>query len=310
MFLELEKKHMKKWWIKSVYKKSLLIILIWILAFLILKKESLLLIINKALPSREAGLLSGMVWGEKSAIKGEFYNSLIRTGLIHIVVVSGTNLMIVGRGLIENLAKLIGRKMAIMGGGGIILIYVNLVGWQLPIIRAFLFLEIFYISQMLGRKFNVFRALVLVIGIMFLADWQIYKEVSFWLSIVSFVAVLLNQNKNILKTTFWINIFILPILSISFGEISLISPLVNIMVLFLVEIVSVLGFWGGIIGLICQKISMLVLLVNYPLLRYLIEVVELGGSWKWAMINFHFNWWMLIGWYLILGAYWYEKKKI
>lgn len=301
---------MRSWRIKLAYKKGLLIILIWILVLLILKKENLIQVINKALPSREAGLLSGMVWGEKSGIKGEFYNLLIRTGLIHIVVVSGTNLMIVGRGLIENLAKLVGRKMAILGGGGIILIYVNLVGWQLPIVRAFLFLEIFYISQILGKKFNVFRALILVVGIMFLADWQIYKEVSFWLSIVSFIAVLLNQNKNILKITFWINIFILPILSINFGEINLISPLINIMVLFLVEIVSVLGFWGGIIGIICQKIASLILLTSYPLLRYLIEVVELGGRWKWTMINFYFNWWMLIGWYLILGAYWYEKKKI
>jgi hypothetical protein len=46
------------------------------------------------------------------------------------------------------------------------------------------------------------------------------------------------------------------------------------------------------------------------MLRYLIEVVEVTGKWSWAQLNFQFNWMMLLGWYLIIGVYWYERKKI
>lgn len=310
MFLGLEKKLMIKWLKKLEYKKILGTVLGYFLISLVLRKDLILKISNQALPFREASLLTGMVWGEKSGMKGEFYNYLINSGLVHIVVVSGANLMIVSQSLIENLAKLVGRKMAILGGSGVVLIYVNLVGWQLPIIRALLFLEIYYFSQILGRKFNTFRAMILVMVVMFLADWKIYSEASFWLSIMAFTAVLLNRNSNIIKINFWVNIFIIPILSISFRQINLISPVLNIIVLFLVEVISVLGFWGGILGVVWQNLGRLLLTVSYPLLRYLIEVIEWGGRWKGATLNFQFNWWMLLGWYLILGAYWYEKKKI
>jgi len=301
---------MKKWRIKSGYKKIGVMILGWILAYFLVKKENLIGVINQALPSREASLLAGMVWGEKSGMRGEFYNQLVKTGLIHIVVVSGANLMMVGKSLIENLAKFIGRKMAIIGGGGIVLIYVNLVGWQIPVVRALLFLGVYYGAQILGRKFRIGRTLFLVILIMFLADFGVYKEVSFWLSILAFLAMTLSQSEGILKTTLWVNFFILPILSLVFGQISFISPLTNVAVLFLVEIISILGFWGSILGTIWLFLGKILLGISYPLLRYLIEVVEIGGKWQWTTINFKFNWVMLIGWYLILGAYWYEKKKV
>jgi len=292
------------------YKKVGVIILGWILAYFLIKKENLIEVIRQTLPFREAGLLTGMVWGEKSGMRGEFYDRLINTGLIHIVVISGANLMMVGKSLIENLAKFIGRKMAIIGGGGIVLIYVNLVGWQIPIVRALLFLGIYYGAQILGRKFRTGRALFLVVLIMFLADFEVYKEVSFWLSISAFLAMILSQGGGSLRTTLWVNIFILPILSLVFGQVSLISPLTNMAVLFLVEIISVVGFWGSILGTIWLFLGKILLGASYPLLRYLIEVVEFGGRWQWATINFKFNWMMLLGWYLILGAYWYEKKKI
>jgi competence protein ComEC len=301
---------MRNWQIKLEYKKVMMIILGWILAYFLIKKQDLLRTINQALPFQEANLLAGMVWGEKSGMKGEFYNQLVKTGLIHIVVVSGANLMIVGKSLIENLAKFIGRKTAIIGGGGMILIYVNLVGWQIPVVRALLFLGVYYVAQILGRKFRSGRALFLVVLMMFLADFEVYKEVSFWLSILAFGAVIINQKKGIWGTTFWVNIFILPILSLTFGQISLISPLTNMAVLFLVEIVSVLGFWGSILGIMWLNLGKIILSLSYPMLRYLIEIVEIGSKWQWATINFKFNWEMLLGWYLILGAYWYEKKKV
>ncbi|MBU1117491.1 ComEC/Rec2 family competence protein, partial [Patescibacteria group bacterium] len=110
------------------------------------------------MPTRESGLLMGMVWGEKSGLPKGLYELLINTGLIHIVVVSGANLMIVARSLVETLAKYVGRKSAIIGGGGIVLFYVNLVGWQIPVVRALLFLGIYYLAQLLGRRFRADRA--------------------------------------------------------------------------------------------------------------------------------------------------------
>ncbi len=301
---------MKKLKIKLKFKEIVCLLIIWFLIYKFIKRSDLIGVIQRALPSGEAGLLAGMVWGEKGLISRDLYNLLKNTGLVHIVVVSGANLMIIGRRIIESLAKLIGRKMAIIGGGGIVLLYVNLVGWQIPVVRAVLFLAIYYWAQFLGRQFKVSRALFLVILVMFLADFKIFTEISFWLSVTAFLGVLLSQEEGVLKSTIWVSLFILPILSIFFGTVSVLTPIINLGVLFLVEIITIIGFLGSVMGLVWNGFGKIILSASYPMLRYLIEVVEVVGKWEWGVVNFQFNWWMLWGWYLVIGGYWYEKKKI
>ena len=293
---------MKKLWTRLRYKQLFGCFVIWFLIYKFINKSDLIRVIQSSLPSREAGLISGMVWGEKGGISGDLYRMLRDTGLVHIVVVSGANLMIIGKCLIENLAKLLGRKMAIVGGGGVILLYVNLVGWQIPVIRAVLFLALYYLAQILGRQFKVGRAIFFVALLMFLADFKVINDISFWLSMAAFFGVLLSQKEGVLKNTIWVSLFVLPILSMYFGRVSILSPITNMGVFFLVEILTVIGFMGSLLGLVSQILGKLVLMISYPFLRYLIEIVEgigkIGG-----VINFQFNWWMLIGWYLIVGAY-------
>ena len=301
---------MKKLEKKLKFNEIGLLLLVWFLIYKFIKRSDLIGVIQEALPSGEAGLLAGMVWGEKGLISRELNNLLKNTGLVHIVVVSGANLMIIGKGIIESLAKIVGRKMAIVSGGGIVLIYVNLVGWQIPVVRAVLFLTIYYWAQMLGRQFNSSRALLLVVLIMFLADFTIFGEISFWLSVAAFLGVLLSQGEGVIKSTIWVSIFILPILSIFFGKISLLTPMINLGVLFLVQMITIVGFVGSLIGLLWKGPGEIILTISYPMLRYLIEVVTMTGKWRWAELSFQFNWMMLIGWYLVVGAYWYEKKKI
>lgn len=306
----MEVKHMKKLKTKLKFKEICLVLIVWILIYKFIKRQDLIGVIQRALPSGEAGLLAGMVWGEKGLISKDLNNLLKNTGLVHIVVVSGANLMIIGRGIIENLAKLMGRKMAIGAGGGIVLLYVNLVGWQIPVVRAVLFLAIYYWAQLLGRQFKSGRALFLVVLVMFLADFKVFTEISFWLSVAAFLGVLLSQKEGAIKSTVWVSIFILPILSIFFGKISLLTPIINLGVLFLVEIITVIGFGGSLIGLVWESLGRLFLTISYAMLRYLIELVTITGKWGWSSINFQFNWLMLLGWYLVVGAFWYEKKKI
>ena len=56
-------------------------------------------------------------------------------------------------------------------------------------------------------------------------------------------------------------------------------------------------------GVLIPMLGRVILMGIYPLVGYLVWVVEGFGGWKWAAIDFEFNWLMLIGWYLVLG-YW------
>ncbi len=307
MSLGLGQKLMPKLKTKFRYKTVVLGGIVLLSFLRLIKKEDLIARLYMSIGQNQAALWAGMLWGEKQLLEKNFYQALINTGLIHIVVVSGTNLTILGRSLIEFLAGLIGRKEAIVLGLGVIVWYVNLVGWQIPVVRAALFLFFYYLGQFIGRGLHPGRGLFLVALVMVAADYKVVTEMSFWLSFLAFGAMLITGGEGIVKSTLWINLFLWPVLSWKFGSISLWAPLLNLGVLFLVEALTVLGFVGNLLSLFCLGVGKFVLNLGYPLLRYLTEIVLYfgqKGAWQ-----FSFNWLMMIGWYLILAGYWYEKKK-
>jgi len=289
---------------------GLIIGIIFIYKFI--KKDSLIGVIFQTLPPREAALMAGMVFGDKNNFDKQTYYNFLNSGIIHIMVVSGTNMMLVFRGLVERMASLVGRKRAIIFGFGVSLIYLNWVGWEVPVLRAFLMMTIFYWAQMLGRKFNLTRAMILIILIMAVADYRVLISGSFYLSFVAFGAITMNFFKerrwwSDLWNSFWVNLWIFPILVLFFGKISLISPITNALILFLVEIVTILGILGGIVGLVVPILGKLILWISLPLLKYILYIVDGAAGITIANIEIKFNWVWLVGWYLIL--IWILMKK-
>lgn len=278
------------------------------LIFWLVKKDNLIYIIQQSLPPKEAGLMAGILLGDKAGFEKSFYESLKNSGLVHLVVVSGSNVMLLIGGLIEKTATYLGRKRAIIVGLAIGWWYVTLVGWEVPVLRAMLLLTILYYAQLLGRRYNLVRGLILAILIMVVGEIGVLGSISFWLSILAFVSIVVypklfkikNNLTNALWQTIWVSLWISPILAMVFGKVSLISPITNMMVLGAVEVLTVIGALGLILGKV-------VFWLGIPLLKYLIWVVEIGGSV--AGLEIRFNWWMLIGYYLIL-LYFLLKNKV
>ncbi|MDD4027151.1 MAG: ComEC/Rec2 family competence protein [Candidatus Shapirobacteria bacterium] len=302
---------MKKW------KDILIWIIIGTLIFLLYKfvdKDSLIEVIFKNLPPREASLMAGMVFGDKNNFDKNTILNFKDSGVIHIMVVSGTNIVLVFRGLVERLARGIGRKKAIITGFGVSLVYISWVGFEIPAVRALLLMSLFYWAQLLGRKFNLFRAIILIILIMFLADFKVLTSGSFYLSFVAFGAVVINLNKerkwwSDLWNSFWVTLWILPILALFFGKISVVAPITNALILFLIEIITILGVFGSFLGLLVPIFGKIVLLLSFPLLKYILLIVDWLASFKWASLEIRFNWILLIGWYLILAGWWWKERN-
>jgi hypothetical protein len=94
-----------------------------------------------------------------------------------------------------------------------------------------------------------------------------------------------------------------------FGKISLVSPVSNLLVSGLVEAATLVGAIGTMVGVVNFAVGKVILWLTYPILRYLVIVVEMTGSGKWATVALGFDWWILAGWYLILG-YWFWKRSV
>jgi competence protein ComEC len=292
-------KHLK---IKLICEILIWFVGIWILNKIFSDKNLLVSQIKQYLPHLQASMLVAMLWGDVSGISKTFYNQMVATGLIHILVVSGSNLMIVVKGLIELLAQWTGRKRAIIIGIMVGWFYVNIVGWQIPAVRAVVMVTIMYFGQLLGRQINLLRMLFLVVLIMFLADFKVLSSISFWMSFLAFIAVCQNPKEGVLKTTLRVNLYLLPILAWKFGYLSLIAPISNLMTLFLVETITILGF----VGIIIHPILWLL----YPFLVYIQKVVEILSIPSWVQIKVSFNMIMMIGSYLIGIGYYMRQKHV
>jgi ComEC/Rec2-related protein len=289
-----------------------------------INKDSLIGVINQSLPPREAGLLAGMLLGDRSGFEKDFWKDLKVSGVVHLVVVSGTNVVLLSSLLIENLAQFLGRKKTIVGVLTLVWGYAGMVGWEPPVIRAVLLVSILYWAQLLGRKFDVWRSLILVVAMMVIADRTMIGGVSFWLSFLAFIGVISQlrinnyelriKNKYILNmvgnfiTTVWVSLWITPVMAMVFGKISLISPFTNLLVMFLAETVFVVGGVGVAAGLIWPFLGEVVLILILPLLKYFVVITEWMGNMKWASFEVKFNWLMLAGWYLILGWFLLRRK--
>lgn len=290
---------------------------IMLLIYKFLDKDSLIGVIERSLPYREAGVLKGMVWGDKSGFDKDFYNKLKDSGLVHLMVASGTNVTLLASGGIGMLAGWWNRRWVIVMVLVCLWAYAGIVGWEPPMIRALLLISIFYWGQLLGRKYDLIRSLGVTVAIMVVIDPGMIVSVSFWLSLAAFVGVVTadfaRQNMRIGKgvtllwqaswSTIWISLWVTPILGLVFGRISLVAPISNVAVFWLVETICLVGGLGSVLGVLIPMLGRVILMGIYPLVGYLVWVVEGFGGWKWAAIDFEFNWLMLIGWYLVLG-YW------
>jgi competence protein ComEC len=284
-------------------------VLLVIVIYRFILRQSLIGVIETNLPAREAGLLAGMVLGQKGFLEGNFYENLKNSGLVHLVVASGSNVMLLSKILIENLAWVLGRKKAIIGGMVVLWGYGGMVGWEAPIARAVIMISIYYWAQLLGRKYNVWRGLLAAGAVMVIADKKMVEGVSFWLSMAAFVGVvsrekgdnggMWEQLKESFREGWWIGLWTTPIIALVFGRISLVAPWSNMLVVWMVGWVSVVGWAGVVLGQIAPIMGR-ALWLGYPALKFLGTVTEGLGGIKWAAWEVKFNWMMAAGWYLIM----------
>lgn len=288
------------WW------KIVCLVLIWLLIYKFINKQILMGFIYQSLPYREAGLMAGILLGDKGGFDKIFYEQLKASGLVHLVVASGSNVMLLVGGMIEGLSQFGGRKKTIVLGLAIGWWYAGLAGGEVPVVRAMLLVSVLYFAQLVGRKYNLFRGVLLTVLLMVLAEVRVLTSVSFWLSMAAFGGVISGKALGVFGKTVWVSLWITPILGMVFGKISLIAPLTNLLVMEVIEITTTVGMLGMALGLLLPVGGQAVLWLCWPWLRFLERVVVWGGN-SGMVLNLRFNWPMLLGWYLVLV---YGLKRI
>lgn len=251
-------------------------------------RKSVVEFFQRSLPEPHASLVAGISLGAKGSLPKDFWESLRKTGTAHVVVASGMNVSIVASFLIEFLVLLMKRRKAVILALTGIWAYTFISGFEAPIIRAAIMGTIAFSAQELGRLYSAWRALVLT-GLMMLIivpEW--ITDLGFALSFVATASILVFQSRidkffsfvpklirGDFSTTLAAQIGVTPILFVTFGQFNILSPVINVLILWTVPLITILGMAGGLAGLIVPVLGKLILLLSLPLTTWFIGIVKI-----------------------------------
>ena len=249
-------------------------------------------VINSYLPEPHASLLNGIIFGVNLKTSKEFYQQLKVVGLLHLVVLSGINITLLSS-MISSLTKFLSKRLSTMITILTIILFVIFVGPEAPIIRAAFMGLLTHVAIITGRKNYTLYALFLSL-IFILVFWPSWlKTVSLQLSYGATLGIILfgqgqsdNYILNSLRLTFAAQVFTVPIIFFYFKQVSLISPLANLLVAETIPVLMVFGFLTAILGKISYFLGYLPSLLCYGILSYIVWVIETLSNIPYIFLQF------------------------
>ncbi|MBY0537952.1 ComEC family competence protein [Patescibacteria group bacterium] len=249
-------------------------------------KSQFLASMQTYIPEPEVGLGAGLLLGVKSGLGDELEEDFRTTGIIHIVVLSGANIMLVVIFVMYVLAFFLPvRPRAVVGIVAIVL-FALLVGLSATVVRASIMAVLVLLALLMGRRYDIMRALCLAGMVMILLNPLILVyDVGFQLSFLATLGLIVVapqfetllsgvspwfRLKEFFVATVATQIMILPLLLFQIGQFSVVSVLVNMLVLPAVPFAMLLSFLTGLLGFILPALATLVGVVAYGFLAYII----------------------------------------
>jgi len=267
---------------------------------------------NASLDKNSADLMLGIVFGIKQNLNKEFSQQIQTVGLTHVIAASGMNVTLVSGFLFYFLSYLFKRQLAIFLSILGIVFYVTLTGFEPSIVRAAIMGMLVFSSQILGRQQYSLITLLLT-GFVMLFIWPEYLiNIGFQLSFLSTLGILhlpdlFKRIKNGFTQDFIVTlsaqIATMPIILFNFGNYSIFSLLSNVLVLWIVPILMILGFIASIFSFIFPPLASLILYFSLPLLLYFEKVVGIFSSLGSINGLNTFPWQLVVAYYLFLASF-------
>lgn len=288
--------------------------------FLIKFQNWLSIRLKTHLSIRNGQLIDALLLGRRRQITNQDDIKIRTVGLSHIIVVSGLHLMII-IGLLRHLNGLIHRRITYLLCLLVALFFAVMTGLSASMVRATVLLFFSLSAWLVGRKFTPWRIFSLILTISLLINpFYLLPDLSWLLSYGAFAGILifapvlkqyffgkkkLNYILDLSITLLAIQLILTPILVMTFGSLSLITLVSNIIV------VPIIG-WVMSLGLI--KIILNFAFLGQILswcLNYIWGVIDLLASMPLASVELTISNWIWLVYYLILaGFYGYFKFQV
>jgi competence protein ComEC len=284
--------------------------------------------IKKVIPQPGGALAEGLLFGGSSGLSKEIQNDFSKTGMTHIVAVSGYNVTIIAEYLVF-LGIWLGmwRKKAIWFAFAGIILFVIMIGFPASGVRAGVMGGTLLWAMKNGRLASSGNAIIFAGAVMlFINPLLLGWDVGFQLSFLATLGIVLSSPfweksfvkkhkalgiSEIVAMSISAQIFVLPIIAYNFHITSLISLLANVLILPVIPISMLLVFLTALGGFIIPQLSLVFAWLAHMTLAYEIELIKTLAAFPWASVSFDsFSGWWVGVYYIILGGGIFYFKKI
>lgn len=231
-------------------------------------------IINASLSEPEASLAAAMMLGADDSIPDDVSDDFSRSGLSHIMAISGMNISFLAAFFAAIFfAAGARRSLVFYFSTAASVLYIIAIGAPASAVRAGVMVFLAMLSIHLGRPGGILNSLLLAAALMIFANPLIlFGDVGFQLSFLAVLGIIvfypplfrlfakikshanffnkiLQGIAGVLAVTIAAQILILPIIAVDFGRISLISPLANLLALWALPFIMIFAAVGLALGL-------------------------------------------------------------
>ncbi len=283
--------------------------------------------LNKILPQPHSALAEGLILGGRRSMPRNLQDSLSQTGTSHIVAISGFNITILLKVFYEYSTIILSRSLTFYFGALALLGFVIMTGASASVVRAAIMGGLFLLARHIGRRDKIATSLFLTALVMVLLNpYVLASDLGFQLSFlavlgliyldpiivrkitkVRFAKYLPKILPQTLSATVSAQIMVLPILLGSFGKISLISPLTNVLILPLVPVAMLFVFLAAVSGLFSLILGKAMALLAWVILHYMLSVINIFARFpvlQASSVSMDIYWtlfyYLILGWILVL----------
>lgn len=263
-------------------------------------KEKYLNALSKIIPEPHSALMAGLTIGAKESIPKSLLEDFRKTGIIHIIVLSGYNISLVADTMMRIfsfLPRALGMSIGVLG----IVLFTIMAGAGAATVRASIMALLIVLARATGRIYAITWVLFLTSFFMVLHNPKILRfDAGFQLSFLATLALIYLapyfekklrfvpkkwKLREIAAATISTQIFVLPLLLCKTGIFSAVSLPVNLLILIFVPATMLFGFFSGVLGMIWGTLSIPFGWISYALLQYELSVVQFFASLPFASFN-------------------------
>lgn len=268
---------------------------------------------ESVLPEPMASFGLGLLIGQRSTLPQQITDALTAVGLVHIVAVSGYNLTIIVRGV--GRLKLGSKYQKLILSLALIIGFVLVTGFSASIVRAAIVSGLGLWAWFYGRQFKPLVLISFAAAVTGLWNpFYVWGDLSWYLSFLAFFGVLViapvisarffkkapKLLTMVLLETLSAELMTLPLILMTFGQLSIISLIANVLVVPLVPLAMLLSAIAGTAGAFIPQFGGWFALPARLLLTYMLDIVHLLASLPSVLIHRSISLKYMLGLYSIV----------